>query len=405
MSGLSRRDWLRSGPAALTAAMASPTVGHADGIVRPPQDFRVLGAPVVQGLSSSAVSIAWAVNDTSTGWVEYGETEALGATASGDEDGLRPLDGRVHRVRLDSLKPGTRYHYRAVSVPITFLGAYDIRRGRPYESRRFSFITPDAGAGSRMQAAIINDTHEQPETLTRLFTQLAEAPGDLLFWNGDMFNDIATEQQLVEQLLYPAGMAYAASRPVCFARGNHDVRGPEARGLGRVLDTPSGHHYYTVRQGPVAFIVLDTGEDKPDDAPVYAGLGTFDAYRTRQATWLAEALTRPDVRDAAFRVVVVHIPLYGETPVRFHGGADARDKWHAHLVRGGVDLMVTGHTHRHAWLPPDATRPFGQLTGGGPQPEAATLIRLEADPQRLVARMSRLDGTLIGEYVTPRRRA
>jgi predicted phosphodiesterase len=402
MSGISRRDWLRSGPAALGGALAA-TEAHADGVVRPPQDFKVLGAPVVQALSPSSVSIAWAVNDTSTGWVEFGESEALGSVAGGDTDGLRPLDARIQRVRLDGLKPGTRYHYRTVSVPIAWLGAYDIRRGRPFESRAYSFVTPDAGAGSRMQAAIINDTHEQPETLKQLFTQLADAPGDLLFWNGDMFNDIATEQQLAEQLLYPAGMAYAASRPVCFARGNHDVRGAEARALGRILDSPAGHYYYTLRQGPVAFIVLDTGEDKPDDAPVYAGLGTFDAYRTRQAAWLATALAQPEVRDAAFRVVVVHIPLYGEQPVRFHGGADARDKWHAHLVKGRVDLMVTGHTHRHAWLPPDATRPFGQLTGGGPQPAGATLIRLEADTQRLVARLSRLDGTLISEHVMTKR--
>jgi hypothetical protein len=98
-----------------------------------------------------------------------------------------------------------------------------------------------------------------------------------------MFNDIATEQQLVEQLLYPTSLPHAAGRPVYFARGNHDVRGAEARTLGRVLDTPAGHFHYSVRQGPVAFLVLDTGEDKADDHPVYAGLGTFDAYRSRQA--------------------------------------------------------------------------------------------------------------------------
>ncbi|BCS33026.1 hypothetical protein TBR22_A22510 [Luteitalea sp. TBR-22] len=402
MSGVSRRDWLRSGSVAVAGAFV-PAVAGADGIVRPPQDFKVLGAPVVQALTPTSVSIAWAVNDTSTGWVEYGEGETLGSMAGGDADGLRPLDARVQRVRIEGLRPGTRYHYRAVSVPIAFLGAYDIRRGRPYESRTYSFVTPDAGAAGRVSAAIINDTHEQPDTLKGLFTQLADAPGDLLFWNGDMFNDIATEQQLAEQLLYPAGMAYAAARPVCFARGNHDVRGAEARALGRVLDTPDRHYFFTLRQGPVAFIVLDTGEDKPDDAPVYAGLGTFDAYRTRQAAWLADALTRAEVRDAPFRVVVVHIPLYGEKPVPFHGGADARDKWHDTLVRGRVDLMITGHTHRHAWLPPDATRPFGQLTGGGPQPAAATLIRLEADTQRLVARMHRLDGSVISEHVIARR--
>jgi hypothetical protein len=187
---------------------------------------------------------------------------------------------------------------------------------------------------------------------------------------------------------------------VYFARGNHDVRGAEARALGRVLDT---HFHYSVRQGPVAFLVLDTGEDKADDHPVYAGLGTFDAYRSRQAAWLAEELRKDHVRSAAFRVVVAHIPLYGAGPLPFHGGNDARDKWHEHLARGGVDRLITGHTHRHAWLGPDATRPFGQLTGGGARPEEATLIRAEADGQVLKVRVHRLDGTLISDHVVPRR--
>ncbi len=123
-------------------------------------------------------------------------------------------------------------------------------------------------------------------------------------------------------------MAYAHRRPVWFARGNHDVRGPEARALGRFLDTPGGKFYYSVRQGPVAFLVLDTGEDKADDAPVYAGLGTFDAYRAEQATWLAQELKKDHVRSAPFRVVVAHIPLYTTRDTQPHGGADSRAKWH-----------------------------------------------------------------------------
>ncbi len=405
MTPWSRRRWLQAGPLAAALGWGRVTAAQAPPISRPPENFRLVGAPVVQGVSSSAVSVVWGVNDTSTGWVEYGETAALGRLAAPDGHGLRPLDAVVHRVRLDGLTPGTRYFYRAVSVPVAFLGAYDIRRGRPFESAVGSFTTPDEGRGARVEFAVINDTHEQPETLKALFTTLAASPGDFLFWNGDMFNDIATHQQMSEQLLTPAGMAYAAQRPVWFARGNHDVRGPEARGLGRFLDTPGGRFHYSVRQGPVAFLVLDTGEDKPDDAAVYAGLGTFDAYRTAQAAWLAGELQQDHVRSAPFRVVIAHIPLYTTRDTQPHGGADARAKWHEHLARGGVDLLITGHTHRHAWMAPDATRPFGQLTGGGPRPQDATLIRAEADRERLTARMFRLDGTLIGEYVVPRRRA
>ena len=403
MTALSRRRWLQSGPLAVALGWAQPARGQVPGVMRPPENFRLKGAPVVQGVSATAVSIAWGVNDTSTGWVEYGETPALGRMAAPEGHGLRPLDAVVHRVRLDGLSPGTRYYYRTVSVPVAFLGAYDIRRGRPFESAVASFTTPDEGRGARVQFAVINDTHEQPETLKALFTQLADAPDDLLFWNGDMFNDIVSHQQMSEQLLTPAGMGYATRRPVWFSRGNHDVRGPEARALGRFLDTPGGQFYYSVRQGPIAFLVLDTGEDKADDAPVYAGLGTFDAYRTEQATWIAQELKKDHVRSAPFRVVVAHIPLYTTRDTQAHGGADARAKWHAHLASGGVDLLITGHTHRYAWMAPDGTRPFGQLTGGGPRPEEATLIRADADRERLTARMFRLDGSLIGEYVVPAR--
>ena len=401
MTPLSRRRWLQAGGSVLGLGLAG---GAADAQgSRTPQNFRVLGAPVVQGLSPTAVSIAWAVNDTSTGWVEYGTTEALGTLALPDGEGLRPLDAAVQRVRLDGLTPGTRYYYRTVSVPIAFLGPYDIRRGRPFHGRTYSFVTPDAGAAPRVSFVVINDTHEKKETLAPLFASIEKAPGDLLFWNGDVFDDIGSEAQLTEQLLYPAGAAYATSRPVYFSRGNHDVRGTEARALGRVLDTPSGHFYYSFRQGPVAFLVLDTGEDKPDDSPEYGGLASFDAYRTRQARWLDEELRASHVREAAFRVVVAHIPLYTDAPQQPHGGADARTKWHDALVRGGVDLLVTGHTHRHAWMPPDARRPFGQLTGGGPRPEQATIIRVDAERGVMRARLHRLDDTLISEHVIERK--
>jgi len=89
---------------------------------------------VVQAPTGTSAAVAWAVNDTSTGWIEYGETEELGQVAFGTNEGLQPLDAFVHKVRLPILQPGTKYFYRTVSVPIAFMGPYDIRRGRPFES-------------------------------------------------------------------------------------------------------------------------------------------------------------------------------------------------------------------------------------------------------------------------------
>lgn len=403
MLGFTRRRLLQSAPLTLGVDWFRPRATEAQGVAKPPESFRTMGAPVVQCPSGTAVSIVWGVNDTSTGWVEYGETDALGHLAFPDAQGLRPMDAVVHKVRIEGLRPNTRYHYRTVSVPIAFLGPYDIRRGRPFESAVHTFTTADEGAGGRVRFGVINDTHELAETVHALFSRLREQPTDLLFWNGDMFDDIASDTQMAERLLYPSTIAYAASTPVYFSRGNHDVRGAAARSLGRFLETPGGQYFYSFRQGPIAFVVLDTGEDKTDDHPVYAGLGSFDAYRSMQAAWLAGELKKDHVRTAPFRVVIAHIPLYSTRPTQAHGGADARAKWHQHLVDGHVDLLITGHTHRFAYMAPDTDRPFGQLTGGGPRPEAATLITGEASAQALRVVMQKLDGTVVGEYTVSRR--
>ena len=45
--------------------------------------------------------------------------------------------------------------------------------------------------------------------------------------------------------------------------------------------------------------------------------------------------------------------------------------------------MISGHTHRYAWFPANETRPFGQLVGGGPKPEAAAAIIVKADAREL----------------------
>ncbi len=409
--GIARRDFFRiSTSGAIGATLAPGVAMGAQDALKPPPAFRLVGAPVLQAPSDTAVSIVWAVNDTSTGWVEYGKTPALGSKCSTSDGGLLPLDDVVHKVRVTGLEPGTKYFYRVYSAPIAFHGPYDIRRGRPFASPVHSFSTLDNGRGADTTFSVINDTHETPATLKALIGRLGAQPTAMTFWNGDMFNDIRSDAHLAEQLLTPAGMAYATDVPICFTRGNHDVRGAGARHLSRFVDTPNGLPYYSFRQGPVAFICLDTGEDKPDDHPVYAGLGEFAAYRQQQREWLAMELAKDHIRTAPFRVVVAHIPLYSASGPRpagtpdpyggtgLSGGEDARAKWHDLLVKANVDLIIAGHTHRYAYLDRDATRPFAQLTGGGPSPEAATLIQGRATARELVVTMTKLDGTDIGRY-------
>ena len=89
------------------------------------------------------------------------------------------------------------------------------------------------------------------------------------------------------------------------------------------------------------------------------------------------------------------------SPALFAGRpAGRRARLESHRPRPGL-LDRAGAGELSA---PDAARPFGQLTGGGPRPQEATLIRAETDAHVLKARMHALDGTLISEHVIARRR-
>lgn len=398
LPAMDRRDFVRS---SLGGALATCIPASALALDQPsttpappaPSASIIDSPPVLQALTGEGVTVSIAVSGVSTAWVEYGPTRDLGQRADNARHGMLPLDGRIHRIRIAGLTPGATCFYRVHVAPINFRSAYKIDRGAVATSEVHSFRVLDGGRGGRCRVSIINDTHENAATLGAL-GQLLTHDADTVVWNGDIFNDVRNDRQIVEQMFRPVGLAYAAKAPLTFVSGNHDVRGIHARQLAdRFLDTPHGQRYFSFRQGPVAFVVLDTGEDKPDAHQVYGGLNDFARYRDEQAAWLAEAVKDARFREAPFRVALMHIPLFGKA-----ASEDSRAKWHATLARANLTLAIHGHVHEYKYSAPDQERPYAQLVGGGPAPESATFIRLEADGTRMAAIVRDLSGKELGNF-------
>jgi hypothetical protein len=148
---------------------------------------------------------------------------------------------------------------------------------------------------------------------------------------------------------------------------------------------------------------MDTGEDKPDEMGVYGGLNAFAEYRAKQREWLAGAIEAPEFKSAKFKIAFLHIPLVWEKPVpddwwkvwSGHRGwicEDGKAKWEELLVKAGVSVIISGHTHAWAWFGSDAKRKWGQLVGGGPRPAEATSIIGRADERRMELVMKNLSG-------------
>jgi hypothetical protein len=74
---------------------------------------------------------------------------------------------------------------------------------------------------------------------------------------------------------------------------------------------------------------------------------------------------------------------------------DGLSKWGDLLAKAGVSLVISGHTHQHAWFPAKEARPWGQLIGGGPQPLRATSIVARADERKMEIVLKNLAGEVM----------
>lgn len=381
----SRRHFLQSiagiggaGLLPLRSLAASPLFQPAD----PAAGHIFMSAPYLQNPAPGSMVVMWITNLLCYSWVEFGETDALGQKAHSVTNGLVDAYNRINRIPLNGLKPGTKYYYRIASKEITGFEPYKLSYGDTIQSEVFSFTTPQA-APATLSCLIMNDIHDRPQSIPHLVQMNEQDPYDFVFFNGDVFDYQTSEQQIIEHMLQPCTGSFASSTPFLYVRGNHETRGKYRGELEHYFCNPQGRQYFQFTWGPVHFTVLDTGEDKPDDTPVYAGIVDFDAYRREQQQWLTEEVMQSRAfKKAMFRVVLMHIPPFYSGD--WHGTMHCRELFNPVFNKYKVDLCISGHTHRYGVHPPAAGQHnYPIIIGGGPKEGARTLIKLKADRKNL----------------------
>jgi len=354
----------------------------------------VTGEPCLQAPGETTMGVSWRVSGLAKGVVEVADNPEMknARTVRGGGFGLVPIDIAALQVRLEGLKPATRYWYRTVTTPFTdYRNIYDAKLGAPVTGAVHSFVT--LGAAAKTHFCVMNDTHAQWKAFELVTAKLKEIKPGAVIWNGDATNTTQSKATAVEIFLDPpiASKDYAADIPVLFESGNHDFRGSwiskkEEVMLPRHPAERTGAEWdlkwnLAVHMGDVALIGMDTGEDKPDGHPKWFGLANFAPYRRAQAAWLEKALARPDIASARHKVVFCHIPLYAapDHPDYAHDGVkidpndyafwsrECFDLWNPILEKHGVKLVIAAHKHRFRIDPPSPGRSWHQIVGGGPE--------------------------------------
>lgn len=341
--------------------------------------FQVVTLPYLQSPMPGSVTVMWVMNAPCVGWVEYGEGTSLDRKAVSSHHGLVDANEPFCRVPLTELKPGTTYSYRTVSMAILDFQPYEVKYGETVMSEIYQFQTPGPDADS-VTFVVFNDMHEAPAMRDRLFPIAKTEAFDLAFLNGDILSDLRRTEQVVMQLAKPYADLCGGRVPFVLVRGNHETRGGYARQLMDHIATPGNRYYFSFDWGPVHFLVLDSGEDKPDINKEYSGLVDFDRYRDEETMWLKEEVESSAFKRAPFRVAFSHMPLFGDS----YGEAECTKRWSTLLNDGKIDLCISGHTHTRAVVEPRVgAHDYPIFIGGSPKPGEGTLMRVAATRDQL----------------------
>ena len=394
---VNRRSFLSGGALVGAAVVAPAQAAEAPKKVRKPFEGIgdapfVVGEPCLQAPAETTMGVTWCVSGLAKGVVEVADNPEMAnaRTVKSGGYGLVPIDVAALEVRLEGLKPATRYWYRTVTTPFTdYKNIYDAKLGEPVVGKVHSFTT--LGAGAKTHFAVMNDTHAQWKAFDLVTRKMKELKPGVILWNGDATNTTQEKETAVQIFLDPpvAAKDYAADIPTCFVSGNHDFRGSWISKKEEVMQPRhpaerSGAEWdlkwnFAVRMGDVALIGMDTGEDKPDGHPKWFGLANFEPYRKAPAAWPAKALARPDIASAKFKVLFCHIPLYAapDHPDYPHDGVkidphdyaywsrECHDLWAPLLKQHGVQLVICAHKHKYRFDPATPERPWAQIVGGG----------------------------------------
>jgi predicted phosphodiesterase len=351
----------------------------------------------LQNPSTDGMTVMWLTNVPALSWVEFGTDTLNMQIAKTWVEGIAMAGNTVNRIRLSGLQPGTRYYYRVHSREITLYEAYRKEFGKTASTEIRSFTTFD-DYQTDFTAVIFNDLHDIFPLFDRLNEQVKDIPFDIAFFNGDIISDVQTKDAAVRTISHFTRGIGGDSIPSVFVRGNHEARGAFSPFLWDLLGkvgTNSSYGAFSI--GDTRFVVLDVGEDKPDDFWVYFGMNDFTQFRRDQATFLKEETISDEFLSANRRILIHHIPLYDLRERRADHYqqvlAYVRELWGETLAAAPFDVVLNGHTHRFTHYPVGkAGNNFPVVIGGGSNERTATVKILQKRGEEMTLRVLNVEG-------------
>jgi predicted phosphodiesterase len=376
----------------LVAAMLFIATALSAQIVNVDKPLKILHGPYLQNVKENEATIVWVTSDPSVGWVEIAPNDDTHfyseerAKYWNNEMGIKKI-GTIHAVKIKNLEPGTTYRYRVCSKSVLFQKGSRVFYGQNASSDVYSvapptFTTLDPN-DKDISFVVVNDVHAKDTAMATLLNHCDVTKRDMVFFNGDMVNIYDYDWKLYDGFLDMSVKMFAKSIPFYFCRGNHETRGKEAYRFQEHFSPLEPKPYFAFSAGPVYFIVLDAGEDKPDSDVEYYDLTCYDEYRAEQAEWMKEVIKSDEYKNAKYKVVITHIPPIGN----WHGTNQIRDIYMPIIAEGKADIVICGHTHKAYHYEPTTEAPYHLLVN-----DHISAVRVDANQSVMKVEVVGMDG-------------
>jgi len=311
------------------------------------ENFIITHGPWLQNLDPNGVTIIWTTNKPAVPGITLTLPDGKTRFIRNSRDGIIDGGGVLHKVRVEGLEPGISYKYSINSVQILKYQAYRVYYGDTLARRAETFTTTPLQT-DKVSFLVVNDVHENSGKMASYLKNTNTTEKDFFIFNGDMVDYLQSEDKLFPGFIDTASSYFAVKKPFYYVRGNHEARGYKARELRNYFDFKDDRFYYSFNYGPVHFIVLDCGEDKPDNNKNYFGLADYDSYRQEELEWLKNEVKSDDFRNAKKRIVFIHMPVLKEENQN-HAMKFLADNFGPVLQSAGISLMMSAHTHQNAF--------------------------------------------------------
>ena len=343
--------------------------------------------PYLQNPVGNGMTVMWETTVPAYCWVEYGTDTTQLKRARTIVDGQVVCNNKLHKIRLNDLQPGQKYYYRVCSQEMLLYQAYKKVFGNTARSAFSEFTLPVTGTDS-FTAVVFNDLHQHTHTFRALCKQIQNINYDFVVFNGDCVDDPASHDQATAFISELTEGVHGDCIPTFFIRGNHEIRNAYSISLRDHFDYVGDKTYGSFNWGDTRIVMLDCGEDKTDDHWVYYDLNDFTQLRNEQVGFLKKELAAKEFKKAKKRILLHHIPLYGN-----NGKNLCAELWTKLLEKAPFDICLNAHTHKYAYHPKgELGNHYPVIIGGGYKMEGATVMILEKKKEELRVRVLNAKG-------------